>query len=153
MSMNFNDVLETKLDDIERPPLLPVGTYEWVISKIPSLDTSEDGNWDIVNFPLKCVRATDDVDQEALQNFGNPVGAFQNHSFVFNKNDSQAFDQTKFRLKRFLEEHVKVEAGLPMKQALNASVNKRILGTVTWKQDKVDQELYHANISQTAPVD
>jgi hypothetical protein len=24
---------------------------------------------------------------------------------------------------------------------------------VTWKQDKVDQELYHANISQTAPVD
>lgn len=153
MSMNFNDVLNTSLDEIERPPLLPVGTYEWVISKIPTLDTSPDGNWDIVNFPLKCVRATDDVDQDALATFGPVTNAFQRFSVLFDKNDSHAFEQSKFKLKRFLEEHVGVEKGLPMKQALNASVNKRILGTVAWKQDKNDSELYHANISKTAPID
>lgn len=153
MSMNFNDVLNTNLDEIERPPLLPVGTYEWVISKIPTLDTSKDGNWDIVNFPLKCIRATDDVDTDALQAFGKVEGTFQNHNFLFDKNDSHAFEQAKFKLKRFLEEHVGVEKGLPMKQALNASVNKRILGTIVWKQDKNDSDLYHANISKTAPID
>jgi hypothetical protein len=153
MAMNFNDVLDTKLDDIERTPLLPAGTYEWVISKVPSLDTSKNGDWDIVNFPLKCVRPTDDVNEEALETFGRVEGAFQGHTFLFDKNDAHAFEQAKFKLKRFLEEHVGVEKGLPMKQALNASVNKRILGTVTWKQDKVDPDLWHANITKTAPID
>lgn len=153
--MNFNDALNTKLGDVERPALLPIGTYEWLIYKVAAQDELEspNGSWDTIDIPLKCLRATDDVDVDAIQSFGGDIkGQLQTIRFMFDKADSHKFDETLFRLRRFLEEHVGIETGLSVKEGLNAAVNKRVLGTIVWKQDRNDQELFHANIGKTAPI-
>lgn len=155
MAMNFNDALNAKLADVERPALMPVGTYEWLIYKVPGQDEIEspNGSWDTIDIPLKCLRATDDVDEDALQTFkGDVKGQLQTIRFMFDKNDAHKFDETLFKLRRFLEEHVGVEKGLNVKEGLNAAVNKRIFGAIVWKQDKNDQELFHANMGKTAPI-
>lgn len=153
--MNFNDVLSTNLSDVEKPPLMPVGTYEWLIYKVPAMGEmeSDKGSWDTVDIPLKCLRATDDVDPEALQAYNGDIkGALQTLRFMFDKSDQHKFDETLFRMKRFLEEHVGVQGG-NIKEALNAAVNKRILATIKWQPDKNDPEIFHANIGKTAPID
>lgn len=154
MALNFNDVLSKNLSDVERPPLMPVGTYRWVIYKIPSMDTMEsaNGTWDTVDIPLKCIAPTDDVDPEALQAYGGEIkGAVQTLRFMFDKADQHKFDETLFRLKRFLNDHVGVDGG-NIKEALNATVNKQVLATIKWQPDRNDPELFHANIGKTAPI-
>lgn len=153
--MNFNDALNRNLDEVERPPLMPAGVYEWLIYKVPPQDEIEspNGSWHTIDIPLKCLRATDDVDAESLAAYNGDVkGTLQTMRFMFDKNDSHKFDETLFRLKRFLEEHVGVEKGLSVKEGLNAAVNKRVLAQVIHKQDRTDPELFHANIGKTAPI-
>lgn len=154
MAMNFKDALDTNVSDIERPPLPPIGTYVFQITKQPAQDTIADGAWDVLDFQCVAVEATDDVDFDALREFGDLKNIRIRHRFMFNTADETAFKGSLHRLRRFLEEHVKVEfEGVPLKQALASSVNQRFLGTVGWRPDKNDPEIQYAEIRQTAPVE
>lgn len=153
-SLNFRDIANKKLDDVERPPLPPVGTYLWQITKVPTIETLSGDKWDVVDFQLKAIAPTEDVDADAIAEFGSVNKIFTRHRFMFNKEDQAEFDRSLFNMRRFLEEHVKCATkDMSITEALNASVNQQVLASIVWKADKNDPELMHANIGRTAPVD
>lgn len=153
--MNFREIADKKLEDIERPALPPAGTYLWRVTKAPEIrDVSSDkGSWEVVEFPLKAVAPTEDVDTEALSAYGKVDNIINRVSFMFDKNDKAAFENTQYQLKRFLVEHLKCASEeMSLSEGMSASANAQCLGTIVWKADKNDSELFHANIGKTAPA-
>ena len=143
--VNFAEALDTKTGDIERPPLLPVGHYEFLNPKVPEISTvGADDEWDLVEFNLQIVRPLEDL-----------KNATARHAFLFDKNDEQNFNKTLYSLKRFCLEHLQVEAkdSTPLKELLNNTVNKGGICQIFHKPDKEDKELFHANIKRTGPLD
>ena len=152
MGLNFADIANKKIDEIERPPLPPQGTYRWKILKLPDQTKSSDEKWEIVNFSVRAVEALEDVDMDGYK--GDINNILQSVRFMFNLEDEAEFNKTLFRLRNFLEKHVKcAEPDMNIAQALNASVGQEFLGTIQWRQDKNDEEVFHANINKTLPLD
>lgn len=151
MAMNFASIANKKIEEVERPPLPPIGTYRWKILKLPEQSKSSDEKWEIVNFAVRAVEALDDVDVDSYP--GKIDGILQSVRFMFNVEDEAEFEKSLFRLRTFLEKHVKcADAEMTIAQALNASVGQEFLGTIAWRQDKQDEETFHANIGKTAPL-
>lgn len=153
--VNFNEVLNKTAASIERPPIVPVGTYRAVVTKIPSIDTTGDGKWDTCDFQLRLLSAEEDVDQDDLKAYGglNQASVIR-HNFMFNKEDEAAFNRTLYNLKRFLLEHLQVEGNddTSVKELLDASVNHQCLVFVKWRADKNDPEIQYAQVGKTAPI-
>lgn len=142
----------TKFDDVERPPLLPHGTYRWIVEKIPTQESSPDGKWDFVDFPLKVMAPMDDVDQDLLAEYGSLANARMRHRFIFDKADQQAFDRTLYNMKRFVGDTLKVDLkGKSIKEVLPECVNQTLLASIVYKADRNDPQIQHANIGKTAP--
>jgi hypothetical protein len=153
MTLDFKSIANTKLADLERPALPPVGTYLWLITKVPSIETLKGDDWDVVDFQLKAVAPTEDVDADALTAYGDVSKIMQRHRFMFNKNDKAEFTKGVDRLRRFCEDTVgSATSEMSLTEALNSTVNGQILGTIIWKSDKNDAEIFHANIGRTAPA-
>lgn len=148
--LNFADIANKKIEEIERPALAPTGTYRFSITKLPEITTTADERWDILTINCRAVEALDNVDVESYK--GEVTGILMQHKFMFNKEDEAEFEKSEWRMRQFFEKHVGcAEAGATIMQMLNASVNGQFLGDVVWKQDKNDPELFHANIGRTAP--
>ena len=153
MALNFKDIASKKFEEIERPPLPPVGTYRWRVSKLPTIDEDVgDGKWDVLNIPVVAVEAMDNVDLDGYS--GQITNIQQRISFMFNKEDEVEFEKTLFRARTFFEKHLAC-AGPDdnLMQAINNSVAQECLGDIAWRQDKNDPEVMHANIARTSPLD
>lgn len=150
MALNFKDIASKKMEEVERPPLPPVGTYRFSITKLP--EVRETDEWDILEIQCRAVEALDDVDMDDYK--GEVTNILQRLSFMFNKNDEVEFEKSEYRMRTFFEKHVGCSSpDDTVAQAMNASINGQFLGTIGWKQDKNDPELFHANITRTAPVE
>ena len=154
MALNFAEIASRKVEDVERPPLPPVGTYRFRVMKVPESTKSQDEQWEFLRFNCKAVEALDNV--ETGEYPGDITNIMLSKAFIFNTSDEAAFEQTLFQLRQFCEKHLRcVEDGMSIAEMLNASVNAEFLGDVVWKQDKRDQsgETFNAEISRTAPVE
>ena len=150
--LNFADAATKKVAEIERPPLPPVGTYRWSITKLPVVTQSNDGKWDILTVTVRAVEALDDVDMDGFA--GEVTNITNQVKFMFNKEDEAEFEKSLFRARTFFEKHVRcADEDATLAQAINASVNQQFLGTIVWQQDKTDQEIFYANIGRTAPLE
>jgi hypothetical protein len=149
---NFADIANKKVADVERPPLPPVGTYRWSITKLPAVATSGDGKWDILTVLCRALEAQDDVDMDGFA--GDVTNITNQLKFMFNKEDEAEFEKTLYRVRTFFEKHVKCASeDDTIGQALNNSVNQQFLGSIAWQQDKNDPEIFYANIARTAPLE
>lgn len=151
---SFLDIASKPVEAIERPPLPPIGTYRWSITKLPERTESADKKWEFLRVFCRAIEPLDNVDMTDYK--GDPAGILMSVSFVFNTEDEAAFDMTLFRMRQFFEKHVGcVEKDATIAQMLNASVNGQFLGDVVWKQDKRDEsgETMQAEIGRTAPVE
>lgn len=154
MALNFKDVANKKLEDVERPPLPPVGTYLFSVTKVPSIETLSGDLWDVVDFQLKAIAPTEDVDAEAIASYGKVEKINLRHRFMFNKSDQVEFDAGIFKLRQFLENTLKCATPeMSITEALGQAKGKQLLAAVIWKADKNDAELMHPNIGRTAPVE
>lgn len=152
MAMNFADIANKPIQEIEKPPLPPVGTYRFSITKLPEVTESKDGKWEILNISCRAVEALEDVDMDDYK--GEVTSITQSVRFMFNKEDDAEFEKSLYRARQFFEKHVACcGEGDTIAQAINASVNGQFLGTIAWRQDKEDPELFHANISRTTSLD
>jgi len=152
--VSFADIATKKVEDVEAPPLPPVGTYRFRITKLPESSKSQDEKWEFFRIPVRVLEPMDNVDLDDYK--GDPANIVMSHSFVFNCEDAVEFDKTLYRLTQFFEKHVRcVEPGMSVSQMLNASVNGEFLGDVKWRQDKRDEsgETFQAEIARTAPVE
>jgi hypothetical protein len=153
--MNFDEVLKTKTSEIERPPLIPIGTYRFAVAKYSQGEAG--GNWDTINFQLQLIEpAGDDVDMEALQKFGNLKSAQLRHSFMFERGGEEGdIARTLFNLKRFLADTLKIEnmENMAIKEACAQAQGRQGIVQVGMKVDKNDSEVWHNNIKKTAPLE
>ena len=155
MIMNFNEVLKKKAADIERPPILPPGTYLMQVAKAPALDSksSDKGNWDTLDFTLLPVAAMEDVDPELLAAYGPfTPAASQRVTFMFDKDNQTNFDRTLFNLKRFLLDHLQIPGGeeSALKELLDQCVGLQCQAFIRWDPDKNDPEIQYPRIVRTA---
>jgi len=152
MALNFAEQATKKIADIERPPLPPVGTYRWSITKLPTQATSNDEKWDFLTFQCRALEAMEDVDMDGYT--GDVKNIILPLKFMFNKEDEAEFEKSLYRVRTFLEKHVKcAQEGDSIAQALNSSVNQQFLGSVVWNPGKNDPEDLFANLVRTAPID
>src|SRR5690606_2254992 len=151
--MNFLDALDTKVEDVERPPLLPIGTYEWQVMMAPTFDTIANGDYDVCDFTLQCVAATADVNPEELAQFLLSKQT-QRRRFMFDQNDAVRLEQAMSHLRVFLEQHLQIDAppGTTMKELLSLAVGYRCLGHIRWRPNKDDPQIQYAEIDKTMPL-
>lgn len=153
--VNFNDIANQRIEDIERPPLVPIGTYVFQVEKHPEQGEVGQGRFDVVNFQMKVVRPTEDVDEEAVAEYGDITTVRIRHSFMFNKEDEALAKRTLYNLKRFLSEHLLIDGseGMTVTEALSAAVGHQCLGEIKWRPDPNDPSIQYAEIKRTAPVE
>ena len=154
MALRFTESLDHGVADVERPPLIPIGTYRWIVEKHPENDTIADGRYDVCDFQLKCIGPEDDVDTSELAAFGDTTNIRRRLRFLFNTEDETAFKRAAWQLKEFLTVHlgIKEKKGMSMKELLSESPNMMCLGTVTHRPDKNDPERMYDEIKKTAPL-
>lgn len=151
---NFNDIAKKKLAEVEKPPLPPQGHFRWQVSKIPAMTTSGDKKWEIVNFPVRAVEAMEDVDPDELAAVGGVEKIVNRIGFMFNTEDETEFERTEYRLRVFLEEHLKcADASQSIAEGMNNSLNQQFIAPIEWVKDKKDDSTFHANLGKTAPVE
>jgi hypothetical protein len=151
--VDFAEALSRRASDVEKPQNLPRGTYVWKVSKVPAQSESNNGEWTIVEVPLQCVEATDDVDPDELEAFGSVAGERNRISFMFptDKEKKADFERTLYRLKEFLTRILGLEDnGATLRELLDASVNYQFIASAVWTQGK-DGETY-VNVQNYAPL-
>lgn len=151
---NFAEIGNKKPEEIVRPPLAPPGHYLFRITKPHDVRDVKSGDreWEAVEFQCRAVAPSSDVDSDAIREFGSVDKIMNRVSFMFDKNDQVAFQQTENQLKRFLQDHVQCwKDGMSLNEALAAAVNSEFMGEIKWAQDKKDGDIWHANIGKTAP--
>ena len=157
--MDFNSILDQKMDDIEAPKALPKGPYLFAIEKpYEQRKSGADDQWTVIEFTCTVKEPGDAVDADELSEYGNPAGATVRLSFMFNNDADENEDSarknasTQNRLKKFLEDALEIEAKT-MKEALAATQGCSFYGTVDHRPNKNNPEEVFAEIRQTGPVD
>ena len=152
MALNFQDVASRKMAEVEKPPLPPVGTYRFRIAKLPETRKSNDEKWEFLSIPCRAVEALDDVDVDDWK--GDITNIMLTKQFIFNCEDENEFEKTLYNVTQFFEKHVRcAEEGDTIAQSMNNCVNQEFLGTVGWRQDKNDPDIFYAEIKRSAPVE
>src|SRR5262245_14973510 len=97
LSTDFTEALNVKVGEIERPPLIPVGVYRGVVTKIPSYDTISD-DWDVVDFQIRLLEMVDGNEDELREYGGLSEVSVLRHRFMFTKDRTNpvAFNRTLF---------------------------------------------------------
>jgi hypothetical protein len=150
----FAEILTKSAESIERPPLPPKGTYEFVITaQAKTRDIESDKfHGEAVEFPVRGVNAMEDVDSAELKAYGAPKNIVTRHSFMFNGTDENEFQRSEFALKEFLVTHLGQDPKLSMKELMNGAVNKHFLAYVDYRPDGRNPDNLFVNISKTAPM-
>lgn len=159
MSANFMDALNTKIGDIEKPKLMPVGTYVWAINKNHKESTSKDGKWFTIEIP--CIPKmpydpAEDVDQDELASFGSLKSAPNSIRFMLDLQAEGTVDQEKFKynLKRFLIDTLRVEGDedSTIKELLGKMVGSEFIAQAAHRHVPERDETY-CDVKNWAPLD
>ena len=156
---NFEDALKQSNEDIERPLPLPLGSYIWVITKpgdIRDQDTRNGPN-KVVEFACEVVGPSDNVDEEAIEEFGGIkaiTGFPQRVAFWFpeSPDEKRKFQASLFRMKTFLTEHCQIECDSPF-EGVDKAKGARFLASVKWDKDPNDPNTRYTNIDKTMPLE
>lgn len=148
--LNFAEALATRFEDIEKPPLPPLGTYNW---QIKSYKQDARGDFEIVEFQVTAISATEEVNAEELAAYGPVTGISTRLAFLFDKNDQNRFATTLDRLKTFLSEHVGCFSdGQSVKEGLANSLGGVFSASTRYRPNRDDPETQYFEIDRTAPA-
>ena len=127
--MDFSALLNTAAGEIEKPPVLPQGTYVWKVAKSHKEGDMKQGTWKTVELPVVPVAPdslAEDVDVDALADFGSLNAAGNTIRFMFPTAPDQKadVDRALFNLKKFLVDVLRVDAeeGATIKELLAKSI-------------------------------
>lgn len=112
--MNFNEVLNTRASDIQKPPTLPSGTYVWKVSKLFKESQIGSGSWQVIDIPIVPISPdseSDDIDPDLLEEFGNLSAGVNSIRFMFPTEPDRDTDRlrTANQLKKFLLDVLQVD--------------------------------------------
>jgi hypothetical protein len=157
--MNFLDALNTKIGEIEKPPLLPRGTYVWKVSKTHKETTPGKGEWNIVEIPVVPVMPydnADDVDPDELSAFGQLTQGANAIRFMFPTDPEKDVDRQKtlWGLRRFLIDTLKVEGDddSTIKEMLAKMVGAEFIAQASHRPDPERNDVF-CDVKNWAPLD
>lgn len=153
---NFADIGKRKVEEITRPPLTPEGHYLMQITKVHTVrNIGEDDRYEQITFPCKIISASDDVDEEELEQHGSVENKPMRVEFLLDtEGGDSAGDEVSYRIRRFLEDHLQLDCeGMSLSEAMGEAVNGQFLGLVAHRPDKRDPEVFYDFVQRTAPVD
>jgi hypothetical protein len=139
---NFQDLLDKKMDDIEKPKPLPVGSYICMVDGAPEITTIGQKQTDAIIFKMKVMQAGEDVNTDLLEEAGG-VGNKTLRLTQFLTEDSL------HRVKRFLNEHLEIDADLSVRAAIAEAPGRTCICVVKHRPSQDGQDLY-AEIASTA---
>lgn len=152
------DALNTRVADIEKPKLMPVGTYVWAVNKAHREQTSKDGKWFTIEVP--CVPkmpydAAEDVDTDELREFGNLASAPNSIRFMLDtQGGANDLEKFLYNLKRFLLDTLRVEGDddSTVKELLAKSVGAEFIAQAAHRHVPERDETY-CDVKNWAPLD
>lgn len=144
-SPNFQSVLNTKADAIEKPKPYPVGTYLCVVDGPVEFTTIGQKQTDAAILQLKIIQPGPDVDMAAVAEAGGVAGKRLRHT-IFLTADSA------WRAKQFLVEHLGLEAGTKSLGELFAEVPGRQVMVTVKHRTAQDGSAIYAEVGGTAKV-
>lgn len=156
---NFMDALNTKVSDIEKPKLMPVGTYVWAVNKPHKESTSKDGKWGSIEIP--CIPkmpydAAEDVDSDELADFGPLKSAPNSIRFMVDLQAEGDIEMEKFKynVKRFLLDTLRVEGDedATIKELLGKMVGAEFIAQAAHRHVPERNETY-CDVKNWAPMD
>jgi hypothetical protein len=156
--VNFLDALNTRVGDIEKPKLMPVGTYIWVMNKPHKESTSKDGKWFTIEIP--CIpkapyEPAEDVDMDELKDFGSLASAPNSIRFMVDTTaGNNDLEKWKFNLKRFLLDTLRVEGDddSTLKELLAKGVGAEFVAQAAHRHVPERDETY-CDVKNWAPMD
>ena len=156
--MNFLDALNTKASDIEKPSLMPVGTYIWAVNKPHRETTSRDGKWASVEIsvvPKAPYEDAEDVDMDELAAYGDLKSGVNTIRFMLDTTAEGKVELEKFlfNLKRFLLDTLKVEGDedSTVKELLAKAVGAEFIAQAAHRHVPERDETY-CDVKNWAPL-
>jgi hypothetical protein len=116
---NLSDILNRPFTGYEPPKALPPGTYTMVVTALPESKVSKNLN-KYLQYKLRVVSAEDDVDSDALKEFGTIEGKVVIADFYFETDFGYS------RLTSFLAA-CNAETGVSMEEATQSVVGSQLL--------------------------
>lgn len=142
---NFGSILDKPTAEIERPKPLPAGHYLFVIPSLYKMDKSTKKGTEYVEFTCKPVQAGEDVDEDALKEYGDISEASQRLTYYLTENSI-------FRLKEFLIDDLGLEDEGKLRPMLDKTVNAQFIGQVVHEASQDGRSVF-ANIKSTAKAE
>lgn len=153
--VSFADALDTNVSDVEAAPILPVGTYLWEIVKDNEIRQAGE-DWEVVSFACRCVSAEDDVDEDEIEEFGDPAGEFGRYEFMAptaaGKEGERGRANTMDRVKKFCVDVLQLDEDGTMKELLEGVKGCQFLAQVTHRENKNSGEM-NVQLKGAAPAD
>lgn len=140
----FTSILDRPSGEIERPKPMPVGTYVCVVQGQPKFDKSTKKQTDYVEFTLKFLEASDDVDEEALAAIGGIADKTIRNTYYLT-------EASAFRLVDFLDHVSAGSEDMSLAQRIPEAVGKQVLVTISHRASDDGQSVF-AQVKSTAPV-
>ena len=144
-AQSFSSVLDTPAGDIERPKAAPVGSYVCVVQGQPKIDKSAKKQTEYVEYTLKPLEALDDVDEDALADWGIKDKTFRITFYITEKSI--------YRLKEFLEHcGVDMDDEGSMRQYIAEAAGKQVVAHIVHEASR-DGGAVYANVKSTTAVE
>jgi hypothetical protein len=141
MAPNFGAILDQQASEIEAPKPFPVGTYVCVVRGLPRFDKSSKKGTDFVEFQLQPVSVLEDVDPDALEEFGGISDKTLRVTFYIT-------EDAVYRLKDFLV-NCGIEAdGRTLSEMINDAPGQTICALVSHRASE-DGERIFAEVRRT----
>jgi hypothetical protein len=142
---SFQDILNKKADDVERPKPLPPGTYLGVVEGLPEFAEIGKNQTPVANLKIKLLAAEDDVDSDALREMGGALGKSLRHRLFLTEDAA-------WRVKQFLEEHLGINGdGKTLGELFNEAPGNQVKVVVKHRPSQDGQTIY-AEIDRTLPA-
>jgi hypothetical protein len=143
---NFSDILNKRMDEIEPPVPLPVGTYLCLVDGQPEPKELGKNNTPAVIFNLKFCQALPDVDQRALQDAlkgKNLSDRSIQHTLWL--------DDNPWKLKQFLKDHLRLTDATTPLEAMSQAPGRQVMVNLGHRASEDGNAIY-MNIKSTAAV-
>lgn len=143
---SFASVLDMPASDIERPKPAPVGSYVCVVQGQPKIDKSSKKQTEYVEYTLKPLQALDDVDPDALKDWGGLAEKTFRVTYYLTENSV-------YRLKEFLEHcGIEMEEGGSLRQYIGEAAGQQVTVSIVHEASQ-DGETVYAKVKNTTAVD
>lgn len=142
---NFGALLDTPVNEVERPKPVPVGPYLCVNKALPKMDKTTKKQTEYVEFTLTPVQPLDGVDPEALEAMGGIADKTFRATFYIT-------EAALWRLKEFLADMgIDTESGASLRELIDQTPGQQVIVNIKHTMGDDGKSIY-AEIGSTQKV-